>query len=195
MDDTIKQIIDKFSLEISDGCLDLREYSNEDAVSFLYALKELGTVLFHGTNAEERFSILEARQANDGFKESGNKKAVYADADVTVPLANALLNRTYLISKFDSFVTAWGDDNGKMIFNFSPNVYELFTARDPNLFSDGYVYILDKTNFINAEDAGAEWHAESDQIPLLACRVSKKLAPTIFIFGKGAADTVGEYNQ
>ena len=152
-------------------------------------------VVFHGTNAEERFDSLEARQANDESKESGNKKAVYATTTARIPLALAILNKTYIGSRFRNFMTVWGDDNGKMIFEFSPNVYELFKSGDPNLFSDGYVYVLDKANFINAEDAGNEWHSEVNQKPLLACRVSKKLADVIFIIGKGDKDNVREYSE
>lgn len=84
--------------------------------------------------------------------------------------------------------------NGKMIFDFSPNIYELCKAGDQNLFCDGYVYVLDKANFANAEDAGGEWHSETNQIPLLTCHISKKLASEIFIIGQGDKDTVHEHS-
>lgn len=191
----IQDVCDQFGFKITNDEVDLREYPNEGVFRFFYALKDLGTLLFHGTNSAERFSILEARQANDGAKESGNKKAVYADAGITIPAASAVFDMSYIKNKFDSFVTSWGNDpNGKMFFNFSKNVYELFKAHDPYLFSDGYIYILDKSKFLNAEDAGAEWHSESDQIPFLACRVSKNLASDLFIIGSADKDNVSEYS-
>ncbi len=48
--------------------------------------------------------------------------------------------------------------------------------------------VLDKVNFVNAEDAGGEWHSEYNQKPIFVCRVSKKLADDIFTF-----DTVATY--
>lgn len=190
----INQISKQFGFEIFDGHLDLRNYTNPEVFNFFDALAQTGEVVFHGTNAEERFDALEARQANDSAKESGNKKAVYADTDAKPSLFLAVVNKNYLRSKFSGFASGWSDD-GKMIFKLSPNVYELLKSGDPNLFNDGYIYVLDKDNFINAEDAGHEWHSEIDQKPLLACRVSKKLADDILIFGKGDADNVLEYSS
>ncbi len=184
-----REIIAKFGFEVVDGEVDLRTSSNEKVLNFLDSLRGLG--LFHGTNARERFDTLEARQANDSAKESGNKKAVYADEGITVPIANAILNKRYIASKFSSFVTGWSNnEDGKTVFSFSPSVYQLFKSNDPDLFHDGYIYFLDKTNFINAEDAGTEWHSESDQKAVFSFHVSKKLAESIFIVG----DTVVEFS-
>ncbi len=187
----LKWIADQFGLEIIGDQIDLRDNSNEEVMKFFNTLAGSKRFLFHGTNSEDKFDTLEARQANDAAKESGNKKAVYANEGTTAPLAAALWNKRYLRSKSKSFITGWSSNNeGKMIFKFSPNIYELLKSGDTNMFSDGYVYVLNKDNFMNAEDAGAEWHAESDQKPVIAVRISKKLAESIFIIG----DTVAEYS-
>ncbi len=189
----IQETVHQFGFQINNEEIDLCGYPNDLVTKFLYSLVETDLFVFHGTNSEKRYDMLEARQANDDAKESGNKKAVYADAGITIPLASALFNTAYIKSKGESFVTSWGDDNGKMIFAFSTNIYKLFESHDPNLFSDGYIYVLNKENFANAPDAGAEWHAESDQKPLIAIKVSKNLANDIFILGQGDKDTVREY--
>jgi hypothetical protein len=176
----VSKIAQQFGFEIIDGHLDLKEAPYKDVRHFFDTLIETGHFVFHGTNTEEKFDVLEARQANDAAKESGNKKAVYADAGATIPLASAILNKSYILEKLGGFTTEWGDENGRMLFRFSSNLYALFQGHDPKLFSDGYVYILDKTRFANAEDAGAEWHSEADQAPILTCGVSGNIARDIF---------------
>lgn len=190
----VKNIVKQLGFEAAGDELDLRSNSYEEVMKFFHTLMKSGGVVFHGTNAEERFDTLEAREAHDSAKESGNKKAVYADEGIGAPLIAALLNKKYLRGKFGSFITGWsGDAKGKMVSKVTTNVYELFKADDQNLFSDGYIYVLDKDNFVNAEDAGLEWHSEVNQKPVLSCRISKKLAEDIFIVGKGEFDTVIEY--
>lgn len=183
------EIVNKFGAEIEGNVVDVRDIDNEQVLELLSQLANTGKFVFHGTNSEAVYEILEARQANDSTKESGNKKAVYADEGTTAPIAAALWNRNYIRSKFRSTVTGWSNnEEGKMIFKFSPNLFELVKNKDENLYSDGFIYALDRSNFDNAEDAGAEWHAESDQKPVLAIKVSKKLADNVF-----SDDNVREY--
>ena len=190
----MQSILNQFGFEIAGDELDLRNRSNQEVMDFFNTLVGSGIGVFHGTNAKERFDTLETRQANDSAKESGNKKAVYADEGMGAPLIAALLNKGHIRTKFKSFITGWsGDSKGRMISKVTPNIYGLFKSGDQDLFSDGYIYVLDKTNFSNAEDAGAEWHSEINQKPILSCRISKKLAEDIFIIGKGEDDTVAEY--
>ena len=191
----IKNIVSQFGFEDINNTLDLRNRSNEEVMKFFASLVKLETVVFHGTNAKERFDTLEARRANDSSKESGNKKAVYASTEIETPLILALLNEDYLKNKFDHYTTGWSrNKRGRRISKFTPNVYELLKSGDTNMFSDGYIYVLDKANFVNAEDAGAEWHSEVNQKPILTCRISRKLAKDIFILGQGDTDTVFEYS-
>src|SRR3989344_7025676 len=89
----LKRIVNQFEFKIVGDEIDLRDRPNEDVMKFFNSLAESGAFLFHGTNAQERFDKLEARQANDSAKESGNKKAVYADEGTAVPLASALWNK------------------------------------------------------------------------------------------------------
>ncbi|OGN09249.1 MAG: hypothetical protein A3J46_04585 [Candidatus Yanofskybacteria bacterium RIFCSPHIGHO2_02_FULL_41_11] len=180
-----QEIARRFGVEVMD---DLRDKSNDEVFRFFGALVDTGLVVLHGTNAEERFDKLEARQAKDTTKKSGNKKAVYAQDGITIPLGLAILNRKYLKSKLKDASAGWTSVKEKTTFEFSPNIYELYKSGDPNFFTDGYVYVLDKANFINAPDAGPEWHSEVDQDPVLAYRVSKRLAEDIF-----RPDSVREY--
>lgn len=193
--ETIGAIAAQFKFEIINGEIDLRERSSEEVVSFLKALRDTERFLFHGSNSQEKYEVVEVRQGKDAAKESGNKKAVYADEGAIVPLALAVLNKNFLRNKLKHYIAGWsGNEEGKIIFKFDQNILNLFKANDPELFSDGYVYVFERTGFVNAEDAGAEWHSESDQKPSLSCRVSKRLAGQIFIYGQGESDTVAEYS-
>lgn len=52
---------------------------------FLKFLTENKNVLLHGSSNQD-LEILEPRQANDGVKKSGNKKAVYGVTDPVLPI-------------------------------------------------------------------------------------------------------------
>jgi hypothetical protein len=186
IENTSASIVEKYGLEVEGNQVDARGLENELVLRLLNELADTGRFVFHGTNSTMVFEKLEARQANDA---TGNKKAVYADAGITAPMASAIWNKNYIRTKFKSYVTGWSNNKSdKMTFMFSPNVYELIKNKDENIYSDGFIYVLNKENFQNAHDAGAEWHAEIDQVPVLAIGVSKKLADTVF-----SEDNVREY--
>lgn len=187
------EIVQRFGFELNGKLLDLRNHDNHKILEFFNALAETGKYVFHGTNSKEQFDKLEARQANDTSKESGNKKAVYADANPTIPLGAALLNTGHLKGEMESFTTGWSNDDGKVTFILSPNAYERVASKDHDVMSDGYVYVLDKTHFVNAEDARDEWHSEIDQEPILSCVIPRKMADEIYVLNHGEDDTVSKY--
>lgn len=189
----ILQACSERGIEVVNSCADLTDMSFVDSASFLKLLVDSGDVVLHGTNSDEVYNCLETRQGHCLVKESGRKVAVYATMNEKVAMSIAVLNRSYLKSKFDDYAYGYSGDSSKLIFKVPPEIYKLFVDHDPNLFSDGYVYVLDKDNFVNAPDAGGEWHSESNQEPLLACRISQKFAEDIYVVGTDH-DTVIEFD-
>lgn len=182
-----------FQFQTEGNHVDLRQLPNDEVFRFFESLEKTKAFVFHGTNADKKFEMLMPHQTNDASKESGNKNAIYADQTALVPMAVAVLNRPYLQSKFKSFVTGWDMKHGQTIFKFSRNIYKLFTNGDKRLFSDGYVYVLGKSDFVNGDDAGGEWHSERARKPLFAVRISANLGPAIYIMEPGKRKTVYEY--
>jgi len=183
-----------FNLHAEGDFLDLCRLPNDDVIRFFASLEETAAFVFHGTNAAEKFETLVPHQSNDASKESGNKKAIYADGTAVVPMAVAILNKSYLQDKLKSFVTGWDIKQGKTVFKFSGNIYALLKEGDTRLFSEGHVYILDRSDFVNADDAGGEWHSEQARKPLLAVRISPNLASEIYIMNPIESKTVYEYS-
>ena len=190
----VNEKLKEFGIEMKDGRADLGSLSNEEAFRLFGDLVESGNIVLHGTNTDNPYAELEPRQANDGAKESGNKKAVYATVQVEAALNHAVFNKEYAIGKLRSFV--WGEEinDGKMMVRATPELYKMFKEHDPQLIADGYVYVLDRNAFVSAPDAGeVEFHSEESRKPLATCKVSKKLGDVLFVVGQGESDTVHEY--
>jgi hypothetical protein len=183
-------------VEMKDNHTDLTSLTNEEIINLFDDLVRSGDIVLHGTNADNPYAELEPRQANDSDKESGNKKAVYATVQVEAALNHAVFNKAYAGNKLRSFV--WGEDinDGKLMVKATPELYQMFKEHDPQLVTDGYVYVLDKNAFVSAPDAGeVEFHSEESQKSLVTCKVSKRLGDTLFITGQGEKDTIREYTQ
>lgn len=199
MDAIINRELERFNIETQDGRTDLTELSNQDTLSFFDSLVDSGMLVIHGTNGDEQYVGLEPRQANDTSKESGNKKAVYATIDKFAALNHAIFNQEYAREKLASYT--WGENNTtdetgqiKNTVKMTPELYNLFLEHSSEMMSNGYVYVLDKNNFVSAPDApDAEFHSEEKQIPIVICKVSKRLGEVLFIAGQGDKDTVHEY--
>ena len=184
----------KLGIEVKENHADLTSLTNEEVLSLFDDLVSSGEIVLHGTNTDNPYAELEPRQANDGAKESGNKKAVYATVQVEAALNHAVFNKAYAVSKLRSFV--WGEEinDGKMMVRATPELYQMFKEHDPQLIADGYVYVLDRNAFVSAPDAGeVEFHSEESRKPLATCKVSKKLGDALFVVGQGESDTVHEY--
>lgn len=192
----VREKLEQFGVEIKNGHADLTSLSNEAAFNLFDNLIESGVIVLHGTNTDNPHAELEPRQANDTSKESGNKKAVYASVQIEAALNHALFNKSYARSKLRSFTYGEESKEGKMIFKATPELYKIFKERDPQLVTDGYVYVLDRNVFVSAPDAGeVEFHSEEQQKPLVICKVSKELGDDLFIVGEGEQDTVLEYSR
>jgi hypothetical protein len=192
VEETLKQL----GIEMKENHADLTSLTNEEVSNLFGDLVSSGEAVLHGTNTDNPYAELEPRQANDGAKESGNKKAVYATVQVEAALNHAVFNKSYVHSKLRSFM--WGEEinDGKMMVRATPELYKMFEEHDPQLVADGYVYVLDRNSFMSAPDAGeVEFHSEESQKPLATCKVSKKLGEVLFIVGQGERDTVREYTQ
>lgn len=171
-------------VEVVNDCADLSYLSLDEAMSFLKALLSTNEFVLHGTNSEEVYKCLEARQGHCVVKESGRKVAVYATDGSIEALSIAVLNRKYLASIMPGYISARSSYEDVITFKFPKVIYDLFVSRDPNVFSDGYVYVMDKSKFVNAADAGGgEWHSESDQEPILACKISGAIGRDIYFVG------------
>ncbi len=181
--DIVNRICVESGLEVVDNCVDLARLSFVEAQKFLDALTKTGEFVLHGTNSNEVFKCLETRQGHCTIKESGRKKAVYSAENGLVTLAVSILNRKYLGSIEPNYSSGFSCTGDNIKFTFPEKLLDLFIKKDPQVFSDGYVYVLDKSQFINAEDAGDEWHSESNQEPLLACKISKNIAEDIYKTG------------
>jgi len=200
--DFVRAEIEKVGIKLNGERVDLTTLSNEQILQLFDNLMDSDAFVLHGTNAEEPYETLEPRQANDAAKESGNKEAVYATIDKVAALNHAIFNTNYIRTKLRSFTwgeSSYGDGKNaptKVVVNMSPELYQLFEEHDPNVLSDGYVYVLDKANFITAPDAGgAEFHSETKQLPIVICKVSKQLGDVLFVVGQGDKDTVREYTS
>lgn len=111
---------------------------------FLRFLSEKGTVLFHGTNAAG-IEALEPRQANCGAKEFGNKCAVYATEDPVLPMFHAVFNKQHFSGRSHSGVT---ESSEGLKYNFA--IQGTFHAGQ--MWTRGYVYLLDKADFVQGTD-------------------------------------------
>lgn len=173
---------------------DFTPLSNAMVADLLEFLCSSGLFVLHGSNSEVPYSKLLARQANDASKESGNRKAVYATSDPRIALFCAVINRRYLREELNSYTHGYEVNNDKFIVKVTDNLYRLFLERSARLVADGYVYVLDKSAFILAGGATNEYQAAEDQEVTTVFKVSKRFGQTLFIVGRGDADTVLPYS-
>lgn len=113
-------------------------------VEFLKFLADKGEFLFHGTNPTE-IEELEPRQANCRAKNFGNLSAVYATTDPVLPIYHSVFNRKYF-----SGLHSCGVTNNEYIFKIDGKF------KDEKVWTDGCVYILDKSKFEQGTDDDGE---------------------------------------
>lgn len=179
-----------------EGCLfDLTPLPNAVAIDLLKFLSGSGLFLLHGSNSEQPYTRLLPQQANDASKESGNRKAVYATSDARIALTHAIINHGYLQRELTSYTHGYEVDGDRFIVKVTPDLYWLFLAQPPRLFADGYVYVLDRLKFEPAGGTNNEFLSEQDQQVALVFRVSRRLKETLFVAGRGEADTVLPYSE
>jgi hypothetical protein len=155
------------------------------------ALAACGSFVLHGSNVRPVLQRIEPRQANDRTKLSGNQRAVYASLDARVALLHALLDRRYLSTRLGSWRVGYRWQAGQLRFSVSDNLYQLFCDSDPDLLSEGNVYVLERSHFVCSGDAVNEFHARSPQRPVHILTVAPALGCALFrTTGDAASITV-----
>ena len=160
--------------------VDLTCDTQERVLSICRALAGSGAYVLHGSNVRPALQRIEPRQANDAAKRSGNHVAVYASLDVEAVLMHAVLDRAYLSSRFDSYVVGYRVQDGRLLFKTTDNIYRLFKQRDPQLYSDGYVYAMDRTCFVRSPDYASEFFSFQSLTPQRVLKVSASLGTCLF---------------
>ncbi len=159
---------------------DLTQKSTHDILETLHHV-QAGDVVFHGSNSTEPFPQLEARQATDHAKESGNKKAVYASVGLEEALFKTVFSRSYIADQLHSYTVGWDFSDGRFVFKADPQVFNILNSNYDQCFSDGYLYVLDRSKFKKAPDSKYEYHSENDQIPQIAYKIPGiKIAKELF---------------
>lgn len=128
----------------SENVFVIENIEGQSKVDFLKFLADKGEFLFHGTNSAE-IEELEPRQANCRAKNFGNLNAVYATTDPVLPIYHSVFNRKYF-----SGVHSSGVKNDKYIFKIDG------VFNDKKVWTDGCVYILDKSKFEQGTDDNGE---------------------------------------
>lgn len=160
-----------------------------------HELVETGRVVLHGSNTARPLAVLEPRQANDAAKASGNMNAVYATTDVDVALMHAVLDRRRLSELFDSFVVGHRVLEGRLTLKVTDNVYSLLVESPSPVWSDGFVYVLDRSGFAPGSLGGSEFVSPVEVAPLLTLPVPAAIGGRMFGVGRDdGADTVVAYS-
>lgn len=134
--------------------------------------KEVQTGHFlHGSNSNILFPTLEAKQANDSSKESGNKKALYATNNPQEAIFKAIVNKSRFMRELSFFTVGWDFVGGKIRMKVDPAANEILQHDYESCFSDGFVYSLDEKPFHQAADTSTELQSEDNQVPLKAYKV------------------------
>ncbi|EGF32844.1 hypothetical protein IMCC9480_1791 [Oxalobacteraceae bacterium IMCC9480] len=176
--------------------VDLTGWPGERVLLLCEALAGCGTLVLHGSNVRPVLQTLEPRQANDSAKASGNQCALYASVDARVALMHALLDRRYLSARLGSWRIGYRWQAGQLRFFVSDNLYPLFRNGDPDLLSDGVIYVLERSHFVPAADSATEFHALSPQRPVHTLNVPAALGHDLFRTGGDVTSaTVIRYSE
>lgn len=175
--------------------VDLTRDTHERVLSICRELIGCGAYVLHGSNVRPALRRVEPRQANDAAKRSGNHVAVYASVDVDAVLMHAVLDRAYLSRRLDSYTVGYRVHAGRLLFKATDNLYRLFKQKDPQLYSDGFVYAMDRTCFVRSPEGGSEFFAVQPLAPQRTLEVSASLGAYLFrIDTPEGNDTVVPYS-
>ena len=143
---TPEQIFESLYQQIisSENVFIIKNIEGLSKVDFLKFLADKGEFLFHGTNSSE-IEELEPRQANCRAKNFGNLNAVYATTDPVLPIYHSVFNKKYFSGIHSSGVT-----NDKYTFKIDGKF------KDEKVWTNGCVYILDKSKFEQGTDDDGE---------------------------------------
>ena len=166
--------------EISSNKYDLREIKNiKELDALLGSLIKDEHVLLHGT--PDQIDVhLEPRQANDDSRESGNQNAVYATNYPDRAVFHAIVNKSYLHTKFDDFITGYSRYDADVLeFEFTKNVKDLIDAGDQEVFCDGYIHALRDETFEHSEGDDSEFQSAKAVKPIFSLLISKDLGDDV----------------
>src|SRR5579859_4972427 len=158
--------------------VDLTRLAHDGVLQFFGRIVDSGLFLLHGSNVDRPSLVLEARQPFDVAKASGNRRAVYATANIHAALIYATFNREHALRVAGPFLAGEHIVADSIRFRVSPNLYSLFLAHDPDLFRDGFVSILNRSAFVRAERDdpavdSTEYFSTQNQAPVAICRVAR----------------------
>lgn len=88
---------------------------------------------------------------------------------------HAVFDRTYLASRFDSYRLGYRFEAGRCVLRVSGNVLGLAKQGDSRLFSDGFVYVLDRSCFQQSLECAAEFFSLKAVVPLRRLKVPASL--------------------
>ncbi|MEX0749035.1 MAG: hypothetical protein WD467_01920 [Candidatus Saccharimonadales bacterium] len=145
--------------------------------------------LLHGSNpgSEQLHRTLTPYQGHDVRRESGQRYGVYATDNSVAVIPYALMNRKALRQRgFDSFVTSFGVSQvsdkpaAPYIGVDSKAVFDYIVEHPEEIFTAGYIYVLDAEPFVPAADAPDELVAEGEQIPRMIVRIGAQVGRDLF---------------
>lgn len=107
-----------------------------------------GNYLYHGSPF--KIETLQPRQAHDTEYESGCQEAVYATDNLDMAICFAL--------------GVEGDENAERTMLPEQGMKMLFKNCHPRYGQKGYIYVLNKAEFVHA--MGSQWVAYKEQTPI-----------------------------
>jgi len=155
-------------------------------VELLALLTGTGGFVLHGSNHPSPLHRLEPRQATDFLKASGSQCAVYASIDWVEVLIHALLNVGWLRHRFGSVTYTYRRSGQRCDFQIEGEPGDMLRRRDPMLWSSGFIYVLDRTGFEQAQDSDTEFFSLQPRIPRTCFRISTGLSDYILSPLEGA---------
>lgn len=144
---------------------DLTTASTQRILAVCRAMVACTGCVLHGSPVMPALSSLAPRRANDADKPSGNQSAVYAGQNVEAVLMHAVINRTYLSTRFTSYRLGYRFEAGHFVPRVTANVYTLVKQSDPRVYTDGFVYVFDRTYFHQSPECAVEFFALTAVIP------------------------------
>ncbi len=163
---------------------DLSEDDLERVSNLCTALVGFVPCVLHGSSVQPPLLRIDPRQANDRGRESGNFCAVYASTNVYAVLLHATLNRAYLDSVLESYMVGYRIQGTERVLRVSDNLYWLLQCRDPDIFTDGFIYVLEPMDFISAAGSSHEYYCTHAVVPQGALKVAGRLGWEMFSLDK-----------
>lgn len=165
------------------GVHDWTDKPHKEVEYLLSVLVDVGFLL-HGSNpgSEELHYELEPRQGGELYRASGRKYGVYATDDYEGIFSFALMSRRRIEEKgFNNFLTSFQTKDGKLYISVDKQeVLDFIIQNRDEVFTDGYMYVLDSDDFTQNQDAPNEYVAATTQIPRAIIRIGAHIADELY---------------